>query len=66
MFGRVGLSGDGGVEGCVGEEEDSEGQAQPPELDPPAVRRRIPILFRFDHKSDNSFRLPQTGSNNTF
>ena len=66
MFGRVGLSGDGGVEGCVGEEEDSEGQAQPPELDPPAVRCRIPILFRFDQESDNSFRLSKTGNKNAF
>ncbi len=61
MLGRVGLSLDGRVDGGVAEEEDAEGEAQPPELDSPAVRLWIPVLLCLDHEVEKSFRFSPTG-----
>ena len=52
------------MEGGVAEEENAEGQAQPPELDPPAVSRWIAVLVRFGHETEKAFRLSPPGDEN--
>ena len=66
VLGRVGLRRDGGVDGGVTEEEDAEGETQPPELDSPAVRLRIPVLLSLDHEVEKTFCFSPTGNVSDF